>query len=245
LPPKSSTYFDLIRAFSLPNCAVCALVDEALLQHIDMFLYENVNNIARREEIRVARGFCSLHATTMASGYGRAQSISLLQQDIVGNVLDDLDKVMNGPAGKSALARPLDLLGSGMRAVAHALQEAMTPRRNCPLCDYERGMETAFVQTLADHITDPEMQSAFEQSWGLCLPHFHMALNAANMNRNRFSKLIEIELNLLHKLKSDLDLYVQKQNTDYVGEPTGPESNAPVRATRITGGRIVHKDGRF
>jgi hypothetical protein len=259
LPGKSRTYFELVEAFRQPDCAVCRMVNAALTQHIDMFIYENINNEARREEIRAARGFCSVHATVMAAGYGRMQSIAALQQDVFNDVLREWDKVNPKPAAQLADPRRATTLlltarltslrvklafVRKIRSTVHATKEAIRPRRSCLLCDYERGQEVAILQTLADDVLDPDMQEAFERSGGLCLPHFHMLLDAKGLTLERLSKLMEVEYALLRKVKADLDEYVHKQNAAYREEEAGDEAGAPVQATRLTSGRVVHRDGR-
>ena len=231
----SRTYFELIEAFGQPDCGVCRVVDNAVLGYIDMFLYENVNNLARRAEIRAARGFCTTHAGLVMTGYGRKQSISLLQQDIVNDVIEQWD----AQPRVSWIDRLLGRLPTG-----HGPKGATFPQRNCPLCDYEHIQEIGALRTLADDVLDPDMLKAFEQSAALCLPHFHMFMGLDRIRSKHVAKVIEVERRVLSTVKAQLDEYVHKQNPEYKDEEKGDEADAPVTATRMTSGRIHHTDAR-
>ena len=233
----SRTYFDLLEALRQPDCAICRLVGDALTQYIDMFIYENINNIARREEIRAGRGFCSVHTTAFMSGYGRLLSLATLEQDVLNDVLRQIDQALGAPnaLGKSGL------LGSLFQPAAKPIRAAIQPRGNCPLCDYERSQEIVMLGTLIQFIDDAEMQAAFERSAGLCLPHYYVALGLPG----KLDRIVAVEQAMLKQLKHDVDEYVHKRNPMYADEQMGEESDAPSRAAKVISGRIVHTDGRW
>ncbi|MCL5998324.1 MAG: DUF6062 family protein [Chloroflexi bacterium] len=232
----SRTYFDLLEALRQPGCAVCRLVNDAVRQHIDIFIYENINNLARRDEIRASRGFCSVHTSLFMSGYGRLLSLATLEQDIMHNVLREIGDVIDKPD----LFKKSNLF-SRTNAFAQAIRDALLPRRSCPLCLYERDQETVVLGTLIQFIEDPDMRRALENSAGLCLPHFHMALGMPG----KLDKIIEVEHTMLKQLKSDIDDYVHKRNPAYEDEQMGREADAPTRAAHILASRVAHADGRF
>jgi hypothetical protein len=233
-PDKASrTYFDLLDALRQPDCAVCRLVGDAILHYIDIFIYENINNLARREEIRAAHAFCSIHTSMFMSGYGRLLSLATLQQDVLNNVLRQMDSVI---ASKPGMLKTL------FQSAGRALHEALQPRRDCPLCDYERSQEKVMLGTLIQFIDDPALREAHEASVGLCLPHFYMALDMPGP----LEHIIRVEHAALQRLKQDVDAYVHKRNPAYEGEHMDAgEADAPSRAARILAGRIVHRDSRW
>lgn len=229
----SRTYFDLLEALPQQDCAVCRLVNDAIHHYIDIFIYENINNLARRDEIRQSRGFCSLHMTMFMSGYGRLLSLAMLEQDILNDVLRQI--------GQPAAAEKPGLLKALFQSGANGLREAILPRRGCPLCEYERSQEKVVLGTLIQFAEDPEMQGAFANSAGLCLPHFYIALDMPG----KLERIIDVELDVLKRLKTDIDAYVHKRNPSYSGEPMGEEASAPTRAAKAIAGRVVHTDGRY
>jgi hypothetical protein len=242
----SRTYFDLLDALRQPGCAVCRLVNDAVRQHVDMFVYENINNLARREEIRAARGYCSVHTSLFTNAHGRLLSLATLEQDVLKNVLREIAAVIGDREdGKPDLLSGLSSFFSGarggVRGVAQSIREALLPRRSCPLCDYERSQEGVMLGTLLQFIEDPDMAAAFERSSALCLPHFYAALGMPG----KLDRVIEVEYTMLTELKGQIDQYVHKRNAAYEDEEIGEEADSPLRAARILAGRVVHTDGRF
>ncbi|MGQ9903099.1 MAG: DUF6062 family protein [Anaerolineae bacterium] len=235
-----TTYTDLLQALGQPGCPVCHLVDEAVRQHIDVFLYEQLLVVERRDEIRAARGFCSIHGAMLVGGHGRMLGAAMLHQDIINDVVRQIDRAVAAPM--SALKR---VFPPGLRAVLRSVARAVRPRQTCPLCEYERRQEEIILRALVNDINNPAMRGAFERSNGLCLPHFYMALNLRDAPAANQAQLVELERAILASLKVELDEYLTKRNASYETEPMGKEADAPVRAVRLVSGRVAHSDGRW
>ncbi len=235
-----TTTTDLIEAFGQPDCAVCRLVNQAVRQYVDVFLYEQITVVERRAEIRAARGFCSIHGSMLVSGHGRLLGAATLQQDILNDVLREIDKAMTTPAASLRRALPM-----GLNAVLKAVYRAIRPRRMCPLCEYERRQEGVVLRVLVNDVNDPALRAAFERSAGLCLPHFQMALDLNDLSPAYRARLVELEQAILRQLKAELDEYLHKRNASYESQAMGDEADAPLRATRLVSGRVVHSDGRM
>jgi len=232
----SRTYFDLIEAFKQPDCAVCRLTDAAVHQYIDIFIYENITNVARRQEIREARLFCSLHASKFMSGYGRLLSLATLEQDVLNDVLRSINRTLEHPLKR------LGMIGALFQRTTRAIREVILPTRNCTLCDYERSMERVMLGTLIQFIDEPDIRGTFETSDALCLPHYYMALGMPG----RHDRLISVEQAVLTKTKADIDEYVRKRNPLYKDQQMDEdEAASPTRAAKLISGRIVHIDGRW
>jgi hypothetical protein len=237
----SRTYYEMLEALPQPDCVVCRLVDEALQQHIDMFVYENITNLARREEIRLAHGYCSVHTTVFMNGYGRLLSLATIEQDILANVLRRINHATSNPAKGGSL------LGELLHTMSNAIRGALLPSRPCPLCEYERSQEKVILGTLVQYIDDPAMAAAFDKASLLCLPHYYVALGLRGIPglAGKLDKIITRQQQGLLQLKADVDEYVRKRNTLHQDEEMTRELDAPTRAARIIGGRIVHTDGRW
>lgn len=227
----SRTYFDLIEAFKQPDCAVCRLIDDAVYQYIDIFIYENITNVARRAEIREARLYCSLHTSKFMGGYGRLLSLATLEQDVLNDVIRSINRAIAPGTIRSLF-----------QGAARAIRQAILPTRNCTLCDYERSMERVMLGTLIQFIDEPDIRAGFEASSGLCLPHYYMALGMPG----KHERIIKVEQDMLMKTKADIDEYVRKRNPLYKDQLMDEdEAASPTRAARLLSGRIVHTDGRW
>ena len=237
----SRTYYDLLEALPQPDCVVCRLVDAAVRQHIDMFVYENITNLARREEIRLAHGYCSVHTTIFMNGYGRLLSLATIEQDILANVQRRIDHALSNPIKGGSL------IGGLFHTLNKAIRQAILPAQPCPLCEYERSQEKVILGTLVQYIDDPAMAAAFDQASLLCLPHYYVALGLRGIPglNGKLDKVITRQQKGLQALKGEVDEYVRKRNTLHQDEEMIHEADAPTRAAKIIGGRIVHTDGRW
>ena len=231
----SRTYFDLLSALRQPDCAVCRLVGDAALRYVDILIYENITNIARRRDIREARGFCSPHTSMFMSGFGRLLSMATLEQDILNDVLRNL---RGAPAGRP---KAFSIIGALFRRTKHSVRAAILPARQCPICEYEHSQERVMLGTLIQFIDNGEMREALEASAALCLPHYTMALGM----RGNLAPIIKKEEVVLKQVKRDVDAYVHKRNPAYSHEEMGEEIDVPARAARLISGRILHRDGRW
>jgi hypothetical protein len=238
----SRTYFALLEQLPLEGCAVCRMVDAAAAHYIDIFIHESITNEARREEIRMARGFCSFHTSMFSGSHGRVLSLSVLEQDVLNDVLREINYVMRNPLKKPGL------LGSLFSTVARDISAAILARRPCTMCDYEKSMEQVMLGTLLQFIEDPDMTAAFAKSTGLCLPHYYAALKLRNVTRlsTKIERIIPHQHEVMQTLKTEIDGYVRKRNPAYADERmTEGEASSPQRAAKLISGRIEHTDGRW
>jgi hypothetical protein len=237
---KNNTYFELIEAMQQPGCPVCRRVDVSVRQYVDVFFYENITNVERRGEIRAARGYCSVHGAMLA-GHSRMLGTAIIQHDVLNDVLRGIDKVLPNDERErtrddaKSKGSTLRLLPSRLR---NGLLSAVRPRRNCPLCDYERDQEHILLRTLINEMHEPPMRAAFERSSGLCLPHFQIALQSSGVNEDGLRIVARIERNLLESLKAELDEYLKRSNGSYEYEGMGKEADAPGRAVKTVSGRV-------
>lgn len=248
---RSNAYYALIEALRQPGCPICQQVDQAVRQRIDAFLYEQIIVVARRDEIREARGFCSVHGS-MISGTGRMQGTAILQHDVLNDVLREINKSAAVPvptgAGKGrSLVRLKNLVATGLRLRPFGtIANAIKPRRECPLCEYERDTEANMLRALANNLDDELLRESFAKSNGLCLSHFRVAMSGlSEVKPELLAVLTEIQLTLMTRLRDELADYIHKSNGSYDYTSMGEESDAPLRAVRMVSGRVLNRDGRL
>jgi hypothetical protein len=236
---KPNTYHELLGTLKQPGCAICRSVDGAVRQRIDAFLYEQITIIERRTEIREARGFCSAHGTLL-NGVGYMLGNAILQQDVLNDVLREISK------HEDAKKRSIKSFTQGLFNRAGAVVNAIKPKRECVLCEYERDREAMYLRTLINYLYEAEMREAFAASGGLCLPHFRVALGLNEVKNENLPALIETETEILSKLKTELDEFLHKSNASFgfTQADMGSEADAPLRALKLVSGRVIHSDGR-
>lgn len=236
---KSSVYHELIETMRQPGCPICQLIDRAVRQYVDVFFYENITNVERRAEIREARGYCSVHGALLA-GHSRMLGVAIIQHDVINDVLREINKTLAAtePGKNSKPRKPAPLDDLAAAPLRNTLSGAMKPKRDCPLCEYERDRERNLLRTLINEVHAPEMRAAFEKSSGLCLPHANAALQLRGVSADGLRLVMQIERDILQRLKAELDEYLVKSNGSYEYVGMGAEADAPARAVKLVSGRV-------
>ena len=104
--------------------------------------------------------------------------------------------------------------------------ESETP---CLACASLVRAEAQYIDTFADYWHDTAIQEAYQQSDGLCLPHFREVLRRISAPNER-GQLVEIQRAKWESLKSELRQFQIKSAFNYVGEPIGTEADSWRRA---------------
>src|SRR4051794_16371242 len=165
--PTPFGYFDLLEALPQPGCAVCRLLDHDVDRFLDTLLFEFPVDPVMQNQFRDSRGLCHEHSWQLP-GYNNALATAILYNA----VLDEMLQVSaQTPAEKpNAFAR---LRGN---ATNSALADALAPTKPCPACVVRSDAEKRYLQVLGETINEERMRTAFQQSDGLCLPHFRGVL---------------------------------------------------------------------
>src|SRR5947209_18676346 len=71
-------------------CPICRFVDASMGQYIDLLFFERVTDIATREGIRRAGGFCRYHAR-LISQQADALGTAIIMKDLLINDLRAID----------------------------------------------------------------------------------------------------------------------------------------------------------
>jgi hypothetical protein len=222
---RHNSYHELREALAGPGCALCALTHRGVQRYLDGLTYENVNDPAIRERIRVARGFCAPHAQQLHAARSALGS-AIIYRDVLVAVRRALeDASPNGSLG----ARLRQAIGG---TEAGAALEAHGP---CPACVYAEDIARTATDLLLRHLDDDELLAAVGASAGLCLPHLRLALRRAP-DATRFARLREGQLSAWQRLEAELDELIRKHDYRYAQEAVGDEGNSWARAIDLLSG---------
>jgi hypothetical protein len=224
----SRTAFEMKRALqrSPHACPTCTFVDDGMRNHIDALFYERATDVATRERIRSARGFCRYHAG-LVSDHADALGTALILQDVLINDLRDLQKGMyDRPAAKPGhLARFFDSKGG------------LSPRAPCPLCVIEAEVEILATDSLLEGFDDAEFVALFRQADGLCIPHFRSAFERCH-DESRWRPILETEQAMLSRITQELEELARKYDYRSHDKPQGAEAGVWRRALDLTSKEI-------
>jgi hypothetical protein len=85
---------DLLEAMRKRACPLCVLVERIERKAVDLFLYDQVNDISRRDALRASRGLCLYHTAMLAEGRS-ALGIAILSRDILRAMTAELETAAN------------------------------------------------------------------------------------------------------------------------------------------------------
>ncbi|MCL4250388.1 MAG: hypothetical protein KJ065_19715 [Anaerolineae bacterium] len=229
----SKTYVDLLERFSRRGCAICGLLLHDENRYIDSLLYEFANDAGIHKVFRRGRGFCNHHSWLLAHQYGYSLGVSILFEAALDAVLEILESE-NSPFQLSRLETVVSgwFGAKGDTRLAGKLE----PEIPCPACVSLCKSEALYIETFAEYWSDTTFQSAYEQSQGLCLPHFRDVLRLMSAPKER-AQLAKIQRAKWEALKGELELFQAKSVLNYVGEPFGAEVDSWRRVVAsMTGG---------
>lgn len=229
---KHIGYHELREALRKEGCALCCLVRKEVRRYMDNMLYERVNDPGVRGGVRMARGFCNLHAWQLYEEHD-ALGTAILYRD----VLQDVAKGVTGPAPSTSLGPGiLQRLRQAFQVERRAPSPAdLAPRQTCPACRVREDTERIYGETLLAHLADAELRADLARADGLCLPHLRQVLAMAD--REAAETLIAIQQAIWKRLLGELDEFIRKQDYRFREEPIGSERDSWIRALALVSGR--------
>jgi hypothetical protein len=222
IKPPSRT--DLHAAYAFAGCAICGLLKGSERRYIDATLYEHVTDVRWRAEVRAARGFCTLHAQHVLEVGRSSLGVSLVAADILKTLREALATTESrGPINRLRVA-----LGA-----EHALAAAIQPHQPCPICTYLADLGAVYIAALLDDVAGAEGRAAYNQSVGLCLPHFLAAIRRGGAG---LSTVIAHQAQVWEALEAELNEFARKSDYRFSDEPMAAERDAWRRALLLLAG---------
>lgn len=232
----TQTYHDLLEFLPKRGCAVCHLVLKHTQHYIDCLLYEAVLDLKVHRAVRERRGFCNEHSWQITQFSGVQLGAAILYEAALDEVLTEM---------KNTSSEVVESAGFGRWRGNHhrqnmAVGEKLEPSKACIICESMVGAEKRILETLAEHISEDKMQSAFRASDGLCLPHFRQLVKAPCSPEN-LATVISIQKGIWMELQGALKELIRKSDVQYADEERGEEMGSWLRAI----GQLVGEKGVF
>src|SRR5918912_3245568 len=98
MPTDPRTRDDLLDAMRQHACPLCVLVERIERKAVDHFLYDQVNDISRRDALRASRGLCLYHTEMLAAGRS-ALGVAILSRDILRAMTSELEASARAEGG--------------------------------------------------------------------------------------------------------------------------------------------------
>ncbi len=227
---KAAGYYDLRQAFGEPGCALCRLLAQAADGYIDGMLWELVNDVELRQELKQTKGYCREHAWLLVR-YGVSLGAAIMTKDIIDTLLRLVEAGRFESSSSFSLRQMWPNFGSTRPPTVTAkLVTDLSPQAPCSVCVKVQTTEAYFLEALLQHLTGPDnLATVYRASDGLCLPHFRLAL-ARVSNEATFTVLVEAQKAVWQRLSADLSEFIRKKDHRFQHENFGSEGDAWLRA---------------
>lgn len=232
MPGDPRTRDDLLEAMRLRVCPICVLVERAERKAVDLFLYDQVNDISRRDALRASRGLCGQHTTMLSQGRS-ALGIAIISRDILRTMTAELEEATGAQKHKGAKSLVFWGLGA-LRNAGARLAERIGPQAPCPMCLERPRIEAPLIAGMLQNLDDAAFAEAFDSSGGLCRTHLASTLTAANSEMA--NTLATRHATLWRRMEATLDEFIRKHDYRFKDEIVGDERDVWLRALHSVSG---------
>jgi hypothetical protein len=235
---------DLLEAMGKRACPLCVLVERIERKAVDLFLYDQVNDISRRDALRASRGLCLEHTAMLAEGRS-ALGVAIVSRDVLRAMTAELENYRgerretenDSPSQSSTISATSavkSFLSSALGKGSVQLAARVGPQAGCPMCDERPRVEAPLIGGLLRNFGDTAFAAAFEECGGLCRVHLVNTLRAADVATAR--ALAARQAAAWRRLEAELDEFIRKHDYRFQGEVLNAERDVWRRALRLTSG---------
>lgn len=189
---KDMVYFELIDACNNNCCPICELIKKRTLQSMDGFLYESVNDISIRKELKDSRGLCNYHSRLLLS-MGDPLSHAIIYTDLIKLAINDIEKEYYSP-----------------------YEEHL----NCRYCKAEAEADKTYSAVFLNSFLDKEFQDAYKTGGILCMSHLHaiQCISEKNKSKGLYEFIKKITVEKYKELIFSLSEIIRKNDYRYSDE---------------------------
>jgi hypothetical protein len=225
---------EVSRAIQQKGCPICRICEEDLEKQWFWFFSESYAEGSGVGRYISHWGFCKEHSTIIAR-VGPKWQKSAIYNSVIKAYLPKLEKVERG-LQEFAQARNIISRKMSRRSVRKLLREVV-PTGDCLFCESSRRTARYYTAMLLKGLSDAEVRRLYENSDGLCMQHFFLAVEDADFRHVRqLSELIKKQIRVLRELVNDFEEFFRKGDYRFCDEPKGREQTAWIRAmSRLIG----------
>ena len=228
---KHILYFELLDILELDECPICHLINKRTDQFIDGFLYESVNDLKIREDIKNAKGYCNYHAWKLQSA-GDPLAHSIIYGDLVHAAIKSFEEFLKDTHSIANEQKSLFNKGK-VNNKAAKFRKSFLSKKDCPICKMVVENEKEYIVSFAGYMeSDIQFQRKFKEHGFLCIPHtIRLLENYGGISTIR--EVIKIQVKKMARLSENLNEIKRKSDYRYAAEPlTSEEKTAWIKAVK-------------
>ncbi len=231
---KYLSYFKLCEALRHSGCPICNLVERDSFRYLDALLYERVNDVGTRQELRKSLGFCNWHAWQALGISNCALGLAIIYEDILGLIIEKLGEAQNHFPLSSANSFWSRLFSKKEEEKG----EKISKRKSvfCPVCRHVQLFEEHYLAILLDYFEEEEFREAVGESAGMCFNHLQEVIKKFPNHKN-LPLLMTRQMKIYEGLRQELAEFIRKQDYQHRHEPVGREIDSWKRALEMVTGK--------
>lgn len=211
LKRKFLGYHDLLEPLKHNECPLCVIIHRSTSHYVATAFIEEVTNGQFREEMRTNLGFCGRHSKLVLNILPwklHRMGVAIVYEDLLAQVQVNL---------------------------AQETLDKVPEHNNCALCSFESELSDYALQLIADYCDDPEFQSSYSRSDGLCFPHLRALCHRLSAKSLTF--FLAQASRKLSILRQHLSAFQRKNDYRFAHEEvSADEAHAGQRAVRFMTG---------
>jgi len=178
---KHIPYYTVLESLNSKECPICFLIKSRVEKYFETLLYEGINDIGFREKFNESRGFCNLHSHKFLN-YHDGLAIAIVYREVLANYLKEIST--NKYQYKNISI-------------------------HCMICHLVEGKQKEYISLIKEYLSDEEFKLAFEQSYGLCIPHYFAVYKIIENLPDWFK---QFHIKKYQNLFNTLDKYIKSCN---------------------------------
>ena len=204
------------------TCFLCYLENRFETRYIENYLSELVMDSNERTKIAKSRGFCNYHfhkvfriSRNPATEDGLG--IALTLKTVTEELLNDVKAHRNLKSAVTKWSKLHFKSDSGLVTIPNLIT-VVANQTECPACEHVSTMMQTYIQDFLHSLTaDEGLLKLYDESAGLCIPHYIAVLLIASRMCNAkltlsTKRIVEKQIQALEKAHRDLSDYIEKQD---------------------------------
>lgn len=230
---KWISFYRLRDALAAPGCAICRLVMDSSHHYLSGIFHEYVNDPNTRSWLQAANGFCNWHAWLAVRMPDTESGLGIIYETILDAIInrfaDRRQALLEGHSTNGIFEK---FLHSGREGIAGLLEST----GECNVCLHVAQVELSYLNELLAWFDDEEMRAAFDQSFGVCLPHTDLLIESHSQHEN-LPPFIKAQQQKCEALREALREFLRKLEYEFADESKGEEQDSWRRVVELCVGK--------
>jgi len=214
-------YYELKDSLKDDACPICALINRNVDNFIDALLYESVNDIKIREDIKNSKGYCNYHAWKLQS-FGDPLAHAIIYSDLIVSLIHEIDVFLRATKRCENIENFFGLKKENIKMLKR-LKDYLASDNGCPICSMVRDWEKEYILSFVEYVgRDKGFREKFKAGGFLCVPHMFKLLEYCR-DKSTVKEIMVVQLDKYKKLLNLLNEIKRKSDYRFVNEPKSDE----------------------